>query len=279
MRSTNCSADLARDHDVQYVATVPQPVVVVERQASPNRDPRPVGQRIDMLVVHYTGMVDAAAAIARLCDPATKVSAHYLIDEDGRIVQLVPDVMRAWHAGVSTWAGASDINARSIGIELVNPGHEFGYRRFADAQMRSLIALARAVVNRHAIPAARVLGHSDVAPGRKADPGELFDWARLARHGIGLWPTHWSRAENGVASTAGGGLKAGDRGEPVLAMQRDFAAYGYGVAAGGEFDQPTEQVVIAFQRHFRPARIDGIFDRDCAERLRALLKLGAVCTN
>ena len=254
---------------------MPSSIAAVEQRPSPNHDPRPAGQTIDMLVLHYTGMVDAASALARLRDPATKVSAHYLIDEDGRVVQLVPELMRAWHAGVSNWAGASDINARSIGIELVNPGHEFGYRRFAEAQMRALIALARTIVNRHAIAASRVLGHSDVAPGRKADPGELFDWAGLAGHGIGLWPAPALAGGRSVAASVVDGLKAGDQGDKVATIQRDLAAYGYGIAPNGDFDQPTEQVVVAFQRHFRPTRIDGIFDRDCAARLNWLLVLTA----
>ena len=124
----------------------------------------------------------------RLCDPAAKVSAHYTIDEDGTVYAHVPEARRAWHAGVSFWAGESDINARSIGIELVNPGHEYGYRAFPEAQIAALIALCHGILARHPIPPARVLGHSDVAPARKEDPGELFPWARLAKAGIGLWP-------------------------------------------------------------------------------------------
>src|SRR6185437_14636545 len=155
---------------------------------SPNQDDRGVA-KVDMLVLHYTGMPSAEAALNRLCDPTAKVSAHYAIDEEGTIYAMVPEDRRAWHAGISYWAGGRDINARSIGIELVNPGHEFGYRAFAEPQIASLITLCRDILARHAIPAWRVLGHSDVAPMRKDDPGELFPWARLAEAGIGLWPT------------------------------------------------------------------------------------------
>src|SRR6478609_2257523 len=141
-----------------------------------------------MLVLHYTGMKTASEALARLCDPAAKVSAHYTVDEDGTVYVHVPENRRAWHAGVSHWAGVDNVNARSIGIELVNPGHEFGYRAFPEAQIASLITLCHGILSRHAIPAARVLGHSDVAPARKEDPGELFPWGELALAGIGLWP-------------------------------------------------------------------------------------------
>ena len=154
---------------------------------SPNQDDRG-GAAIDMLVLHYTGMITAEAALSRLCDPAAKVSAHYTIDEDGTIYAHVPEARRAWHAGVSFWAGKRNVNARSIGIELVNPGHEFGYRAFPRSQIAALIDLCRDILARHPIPAARVLGHSDVAPARKEDPGELFPWAQLAEAGIGLWP-------------------------------------------------------------------------------------------
>ncbi|MGB1547820.1 MAG: N-acetylmuramoyl-L-alanine amidase, partial [Alphaproteobacteria bacterium] len=162
--------------------------VTVLEHPSPNHEPRPEGAAIDTLILHYTGMKTAEAALARLCDPATKVSAHYLIDETGRIYALVPEERRAWHAGEACWQGETNLNDRSVGIELVNPGHEFGYRPFPEAQMAALEALLQEILARHPIPAERVLGHSDVAPGRKTDPGELFDWARLARAGIGCWP-------------------------------------------------------------------------------------------
>ncbi|HMH65671.1 MAG TPA: N-acetylmuramoyl-L-alanine amidase, partial [Rhizomicrobium sp.] len=155
---------------------------------SPNHDARPDGAVIDMLVLHYTGMTSAEAALERLCDPAAKVSSHYTIDEDGTVYAHVPEARRAWHAGLSFWAGETDVNARSIGIELVNPGHEFGYRAFPESQIASLITLCHGILLRHPIPSWRVLGHSDVAPARKEDPGELFPWEQLAKAGIGLWP-------------------------------------------------------------------------------------------
>ena len=171
--------------------------MIIER-ASPNCDERPDGVAIDMLVLHYTGMPSAEGALARLTDPTAKVSAHWLIEEDGAIISLVPEAMRAWHAGVSFWRGASGVNARSIGIELVNPGHEFGYRPFPERQMAALIELARDITTRHAIPARNVIGHADVAPRRKMDPGELFDWRRLARAEIGLWPEQACELDPGV---------------------------------------------------------------------------------
>ncbi|MGE4529478.1 MAG: N-acetylmuramoyl-L-alanine amidase, partial [Rhodospirillaceae bacterium] len=167
--------------------------------ASPNHDARPAGAPVDMLVLHYTGMETAAAALARLCDPAAKVSAHYLIDEDGAVHALVAEDRRAWHAGVSAWRGEADVNARSIGIELVNPGHEFGYRDFPARQIDALADLCREILARHPIPPRNVVGHSDVAPRRKTDPGERFPWPALAKLGIGLAPQpaavpHWGLA-------------------------------------------------------------------------------------
>jgi N-acetylmuramoyl-L-alanine amidase len=222
---------------------------------SPNHGPRPPGTAIDTLVLHYTGMATAVEALARLCDPQSAVSAHYVIDEDGAITRLVPEERRAWHAGVSSWRGDSDINDRSIGIELVNPGHEFGYRPFPEAQMAALVALARDILARQPIPPARVLGHSDVAPGRKQDPGELFDWARLAREGIGLWPD--------VPAPSGGIPAAAE-------IQSWLAAIGYAVPRSGVMDGETQAAVAAFQRHFRPARVDGVVDGETAARMRAL---------
>ncbi len=225
---------------------------VVIETPSPNCDARPDGQAIDILLLHYTGMVSAAAALAHMSDETAKVSAHYCIDEDGTLTRLVPEDRRAWHAGVASWAGAADINARSIGIELVNPGHEFGYRAFPEAQMASLIELASAILARHPIPAHRVLGHADVAPLRKEDPGELFDWARLAAAGIGLWP--------GAAQP---------RDPPEAAeTRRQLAAFGYGYLG----DDPAA-VVRAFQRHFRPEAVTGEMDAVTAGRLEALLGL------
>ncbi len=217
---------------------------------SPNHDARPSGAVIDMLVLHYTGMKTADEALARLCDPEAKVSAHYTVGTDGRIYAHVPEERRAWHAGVSFWAGEANVNGCSIGIELVNPGHEFGYVPFAEKQIAALIDLARDILVRHAIPPSRVLGHSDVAPGRKSDPGELFPWARLAVAGIGAWP------------------KASDRGlgeTPATALAR----YGYGLPP--HTDVPLEAVITAFQRHFRPSDVNGRWDSECDSALAGLL--------
>jgi N-acetylmuramoyl-L-alanine amidase len=196
-----------------------------------------------MLIIHYTGMKTAQAALDRLCDPASEVSAHYLVEEDGTIWRLVADDRRAWHAGRAFWAGTTDINSRSIGIELANPGHEYGYRPFPHAQMASLEHLCRGILTRFPIPSHLVLGHADVAPGRKLDPGELFDWQRLAAAGIGLWPD-CAPAEPGDFAT-------------------DMRLYGYA-------DDSTESVA-AFQRHFRPAAVTGIADAETVGRLRNLI--------
>ncbi len=229
--------------------------VEITDRPSPNHGPRRRGGAIDMLVLHYTGMKTAEDALARMCDPGVHVSAHYCVDEDGTVYRLVDEARRAWHAGESSWAGERDVNSRSIGIELVNPGHEFGYRAYPEAQMSALVDLARDVVTRHAIAPARVLGHSDVAPRRKQDPGELFDWARLAGEGIGLWP--------GEAAD-GGRVAAGE-------LQAMLGRFGYEVPRTGAFDDGTREIVAAFQRHFRPARFDGEPDAETVGRLGALL--------
>jgi N-acetylmuramoyl-L-alanine amidase len=228
---------------------------------SPNHDARPRGQQVDILLLHYTDMVSARAALKRLTDPAARVSAHYCVDEDGTVYRLVPEKRRAWHAGLSYWAGARDINARSIGIELVNPGHTCGYRPFPEAQMRALEDLARGILVRHPIPAHRVLGHSDVAPARKIDPGELFDWPRLARAGIGLWPQPLGFANAGPARSS---LEIAD-------VQSQLSRFGYGVAATGLLDQATLHALSAFQRHFRPSSFKGDPDGETRRLLAALL--------
>lgn len=221
------------------------PLRIVDRP-SPNHDSRG-GAPIDILVLHYTGMKTAEEALARLCDPAAKVSAHYTIDRDGTIYAHVPESERAWHAGVSYWAGERNVNARSIGIEIVNPGHEFGYIPFADAQIDALIELVRGILKRHSIPPKRVVGHSDVAPARKADPGELFPWQTLAQHGIGVWPE---------PPTEGGDTLA------------DLARFGYGLPP--VVDIAPRDVVSAFQRHFRTSRIDGVADAETSALAKAL---------
>lgn len=218
----------------------------VHRLPSPSFDDRPAGTPVDMLVLHYTGMLTTASALHRLTDPAAKVSAHYLIDEDGRLWQMVDEGKRAWHAGVSYWRGKTDINARSIGIELVNPGHEFGYRPFPPEQMAAAIDLCRALIRRHPIPARNVVGHSDVAPARKQDPGELFDWQGLAAAGIGLWP------------------------EEADACPREPGEVRGMLAAIGYDTSDLHLAVKAFQRHFRPSAVNGRIDFATARRLADL---------
>jgi N-acetylmuramoyl-L-alanine amidase len=231
---------------------------------SPNQDERARGTRIDILLLHYTGMATTAAAVARLRDPSAKVSSHYVVDDEGKILQLVPEARRAWHAGLSSWEGVSDINSRAIGIEVGNPGHDFGYPDFPEPQIEAVIALSGDIVARHRIRADRVLAHSDVAPQRKLDPGEKFPWERLHRAGIGAWVEPAS-----ITESAAHGV--GDRGAEVADLQAALANYGYGIKASGVYNDLTEAVVAAFQRHFRPARIDGVADCSTVQTLHSLL--------
>lgn len=231
---------------------------------SPNYEPRRNGRTADMLVLHYTGMESAESALDWLTREDTQVSAHYLVDEAGHIVQMVAEQERAWHAGQSVWAGETDLNSCSIGIEIHNPGHDFDYPAFPEAQMRAVEALCLDVLGRHAIPPSRVLAHSDIAPGRKRDPGEKFDWARLARAGIGLWVEPAALSDET-------GLGLGDESEAVAAFQRSLQDYGYGVEVTSTYGKGLEKVVEAFQMHFRPERIDGYADRSTQETLRRLL--------
>ncbi|MGZ5841576.1 MAG: N-acetylmuramoyl-L-alanine amidase [Xanthobacteraceae bacterium] len=235
---------------------------LAQANPSPNHDARTTP--IDVLLLHYTGMRSGAAACRRLCETDSKVSAHYLAYEDGRIDQLVPEARRAWHAGVSAWKGETDINSCSIGIEIVNPGHEFGYRDFPEAQIEAVIALCRDVLRRHDIPRDRVLAHSDVAPGRKQDPGERFPWGRLAASGIGLWVEPTPIAE-------GDALVPTQRGEDITMLQTMLAKVGYAAELTGVYDDQTRDIIAAFQRHFRPVRVDGVADRSTIETLRRLL--------
>jgi N-acetylmuramoyl-L-alanine amidase len=231
---------------------------------SGNINAREDGLKPSILLLHYTGMPTAESAIQWLAAPESKVSCHYVVDEAGSVTQMVPEAARAWHAGVSHWQGAIDINSRSIGIEIHNPGHDGGYPEFPEAQMRAVEALSLDIIGRHGIEARHVLGHSDVAPRRKRDPGEKFDWARLARAGIG----HWTEPAP-VAS--GPVLERGANGEEVLRLQEALRAYGYGVPCTGDYCEDTAIVVTAFQRHFRPALVDGRWDRSTAGTLQALL--------
>lgn len=235
---------------------------IIERP-SPNFDSRD-GHAVDMLVLHYTGMKTAQEALTRLCGYPEKVSmhytgvttsshyvphkvsAHYVVDEDGTVYNLVAEENRAWHAGVSFWRGAANINQRSIGIEIVNPGHEFGYHPFPVIQMKKVAWLCKEVLSRHPIPPRNVVGHSDIAPERKQDPGELFDWQTLARLNIGLWPI------------------APNNHQP--ATNEQLAKYGY------DMTNPAK-TITAFQRHFRPKLLNGQWDKECGELLAALLSM------
>ncbi len=221
---------------------------------SPNHGPRPDNVPIDMLVLHYTGMPDNSSALDWLCRPESQVSAHYLVEEDGDVRQLVAENRRAWHAGVATWRGRRDVNGRSIGVEIANPGHEHGYRTFPVKQIEAVIGLCRDIGRQHPIPPRNVVGHSDVAPMRKQDPGELFPWRRLAQAGIGLWPSPAPPLDD----------------DP----RRMLSAFGYDLA-----NNDLKTVTVAFQRHFRPALIDGQFDDETCRLLQGLLDLVAVAGN
>ena len=232
---------------------------------SPNFDARRAPP--DMVLLHYTGMPTGAEALARLRDPEAKVSAHYLIEEDGEVFSLVAEERRAWHAGVSFWKGERDINAVSIGVELVNPGHEWGYRAFPEAQIKALIELLDEIRGRWEIPDGRILGHSDVAPERKTDPGELFPWKQLARAGHGLWLE--------PPAAPGPALSLGDDGTGVFALQAGLTRLGFDSAPSGQFDAHTQTIITAFQRHWRPERVDGVADGETRARLVHLLRAAA----
>ncbi len=231
--------------------------------ASPNHGAR-VGGPVDALILHYTGMPTGEAALKLLTTEAGGVSCHYLVWEDGRVWQLVAEDRRAWHAGKSFWAGETDLNSRSIGVEIVHPGHDGGSPPYPDAQIAAVIGLSRDICARHRIAAARVLAHSDIAPSRKIDPGEFFPWRRLHEAGVGLWVEP-------APIRPGPVYEPGALGPPVAGLQTMLAAYGYGVEATGAYDAATRDAVAAFQRHFRPERVDGIADASTLETLRALL--------
>lgn len=234
-----------------------------EVRASPNFGERRDGAAVDALVLHYTGMETGQGAEDWLCTPESQVSCHYIVHEDGRIVQMVPEAARAWHAGAGSWAGRDDVNSFSVGIEMVNAGHPAGCPPFPGAQIKAVIELCRDICARHAIFPQRVLAHSDVAPGRKIDPGEAFPWDVLAAAGVGhLVPP---------APLSGGRfLSRGDEGEPVEALQAMLARYGYRIDITGLYEASTFDVVAAFQRHFRPAKVDGVADRSTIETLYRL---------
>lgn len=229
---------------------------------SPNHDERKLP--INILLVHYTNMENAPLALARLCDSAAKVSAHYLIDETGEVFHLVKEQHRAWHAGESAWKGERDINSASIGIELQHKGHRDGTMAgYPTAQMQSFTRLAQEIIARHNIPPTHILGHSDVAPYRKQDPGEGFDWQSLAKQGVGVW------IDNPPLLNAAT-LKKGDSGDAVLTLQTQLAQYGYDIICDGIFAQRTEKIIIAFQRHFTPHNITGSADAATISYLDAL---------
>ena len=231
---------------------------------SPNHDARPDGLSIDSIVLHYTGMRSARDAIDRLRDPVAKVSSHYVVEEDGTVWRLVPEERRAWHAGVSFWRGHTALNDRSVGIEIVNPGHEFGYRDFPVLQLVAVCDLCVALLSRHPVPARNVVAHSDIAPDRKEDPGEKFDWEGLARNGVGLWPA-------GVPDLGtGGAVRDAASLRDVRAALSDI---GYRVAAEGALDPALSSVLRAFQRHWRPEAVTGQADAGTLARLLAVVRM------
>lgn len=230
---------------------------------SPNFDARTAPPSV--LVLHYTGMKTGEEAIARLRDPEARVSAHYVVEEDGRVFRLVPEERRAWHAGVSFWRGRRGVNADSIGIEIVNPGHEWGYRAFPEAQVAAVIELVADIRSRWTIEDRDIVGHADVAPARKEDPGELFPWKRLAEAGHGIW------AE--APAAPGAPIGEGEEGAAVFALQAGLTRLGYDLPPSGVFDADTAAVVRAFQRHWRQGRVDGVADGETRARLIALLRL------
>ncbi len=242
-------------------------MLIVRDVPSPNFDARRGPP--DMLVLHYTAMQTAEAAIARLCDAEAKVSAHYVVDEDGSILKLVPEERRAWHAGRGVWLGETDCNAASIGIEIVNPGHEFGYRDFPEVQVDAVISLIADIRTRWTIPDNRIIAHSDLAPERKQDPGERFPWKRLAGAGHGLW---FEPAQERIAAL-GVPLKVGDEGLGVIVLRAGLHRLGYGLPPGGDYDEATRLTVEAFQRHWRPAQVDGVADGETRATLMGVLQL------
>ncbi len=239
-----------------------RPALPIVELPSPNQDER--GCPVDMLILHYTGMQTAQAAIDRLRDADAAVSSHYVVDEDGTVLRLVPEDRRAWHAGVSHWRGNAALNARSIGIEIVNPGHEFGYRDFPVLQLAAVCDLCLSILTRHDIPARNVVAHSDVAPDRKEDPGERFDWRALAENGVGLWP------EDSPDLGTTGPIRDAVTLRPVRAA---LAEIGYRVAPEGALDPALSGVLRAFQRHWRPEAITGQADDGTLVRLLGVKNL------
>ena len=255
------TARLARAMTDSFPADSP---LVLRVRPSPNHGERRRPAGPDCVILHYTGMPTFEGAVDLLCDPQAEVSSHYVIDEQGGVVQLVPEARRAWHAGVGVWKGERDLNSASIGIEIANPGHDGGLPDFPRRQIDAVIALCRDIASRRAIAPARFLAHSDIAPARKRDPGERFPWDALAAAGVGLWVP--------PAPLEGEALFGlGHEGPHVRALQAMLGLYGYGVEMTGVFDRPTQVTLAAFQRHFRPARVDGAPDASTLKTLRALI--------
>ena len=250
--------------------TAPSKTGPLTARPSPNFNARAAGTDVSMLILHYTNMADTEAALARLCDPASEVSAHYLIARDGEVFALVDEAARAWHAGVSAWQGLRDINSASVGIELDHLGHDANghMAAYPPAQMAALVDLSKAIIARHNIASDKVLGHSDVAPGRKIDPGEALDWAALAEAGVGLWP---EAAEPEEVAT----LKSGDATPAGAALQQALRAYGYDIAHDGVFGAQMMAVISAFQRHFRPSCVDGQADGETQTLVYAVCRAQA----
>ncbi len=248
------------------VITSPDSPLVSALAPSPNIEPRLGGARPAILIMHYTGLETVERAIEVLSRPDCKVSCHYVIGVDGRIVQMVAESMRAWHAGVSSWQGETDINSASIGIEIQNPGHHLGYPDFPVEQMRAVITLSKDIIARNQIRPDMVLAHSDVAPRRKIDPGEKFDWSALALAGVGHW------VEPDPVDDSDAGLEAGCDGPEVEEARRLLSAYGYGIAEDGPIDDDMIYVLRAFQLHFRPARVDSRLDHSTLATLRRLVE-------
>ncbi len=236
----------------------------IEQYPSPNYDQRKLP--ITILVFHYTGMRSAQDALHRMCQRQAAVSAHYMITENGQILQLVDEQQRAWHAGISYWRGINDVNSASIGIELVNKGHEFGYHSFPDAQIHATISLAADIITRYQISAQNIVGHSDIAPSRKQDPGELFPWKQLAKNNIGLWPYNDKNIFEKDAQNSTYKLN-------IAELQSKLSQYGYFSPKTNHMDEQTKAVIIAFQRHFRPQKINGIWDKQCSMLLDNLLHM------
>jgi len=233
-------------------------------RASPNFQPRRNGLVPNILLMHYTGMESAKAALDHLCHEQSGVSCHYLVDEEGQIIQMVAESQRAWHAGQSHWAGQEDINSCSIGIEIVHEGHIPEMDDFPDRQIEAVIALSRDIFSRHAIPPRHVLAHSDVAPERKKDPGEKFPWRYLHEQGIGHYVSP-------VAPKGETGFYVGDEDEKVEQMRKMLRNYGYKVDSQGPFDQKDADLITAFQRHFRPQKVDGRLDQSTFETAQKLV--------